>query len=302
MFECKICKKNFSNKGGLSAHEPTCEKVFSVKDEIIKLYVDELWSIKEIAKKFNLGNGTVYKLVGENIRSKSQGNVIAHKKYPESYLHKKETKEKMSKKRLEFMKNNPEKTSWRQKNISYPEKLFLDRIIELSWDKKYSIVRELSFFPFFIDFAFVNENVAIEIDGSQHLLQERKERDEKKDRLLIENGWTVIRISEKEVKNNLTEITQKIEEVLLSLSKEKKYEFGVLVAPKKYEKKQRLDNGLTEEQYNSHIKQRKKQRPNYEELKRMVELEGYVSVGKKYGVSDNCIKNWILFYDKYENK
>jgi transposase-like protein len=32
----------------------------------------------------------------------------------------------------------------------------------------------------------------------------------------------------------------------------------------------------------------------------MVEDEGYVSVGKKYGVSDNCVRNWLRFYKKYE--
>jgi very-short-patch-repair endonuclease len=208
----------------------------------------------------------------------------------------------MRKKRLEFMKNNPEKTSWRKNNISYPEKIFLDKITEIEWNKKYTIIRELSVFPFFIDFAFMNEMVAVEIDGSQHLLAERKLRDDKKDEVLIDNGWTIIRVTEKEIKNNLTEIISKIEEVLLSFSKEKKYQFGILMAPKKYEKKVRNSNGFTEIQHLAHLKQRKVERPNYEDLKKMIDLEGYVSVGKKYGVSDNCIKKWILFYEKYENK
>jgi very-short-patch-repair endonuclease len=59
---------------------------------------------------------------------------------------------------------------------------------EKGYSSKYLIHREYSVFPYFIDFAFVEQKIAIEIDGSQHLLPERKERDEKKDALLIEQG------------------------------------------------------------------------------------------------------------------
>lgn len=302
MYKCEICEKVLSNKGGLVTHQKTCEKVFHLKDEIKKLYVDELWSIREIAKKFRLGSTTIVDVLGEEKRSISEGALVAHKKYPEIFKHSDETKETLRVKRLDFIKKNPNQTAWRTKNISYPEKVFLEKITELGWDKKYSIVRELSVFPFFVDFAFVNENVAIEIDGSQHLLPDRKERDEKKDRLLIENGWTIIRISEKEIKKNIEETLTKIENVLLSLYKEKKYEFGVLTLPKKSEKKKRNENGLTDDLYNSHLKQRKTQRPEYNELIKMIDIDGFVLTGKKFGVSDNCIRKWLRFYEKYENK
>jgi arylsulfatase len=71
-------------------------------------------------------------------------------------------------------------------------------------DKKYSIVREYSVFPYFIDFAFVNEKVAVEIDGSQHLLPERKDRDDKKDELLK----TYREEHKKEVDEALAKMTQ----------------------------------------------------------------------------------------------
>ena len=87
------------------------------------------------------------------------------------------------------MKNNPDKTAWRLSNVSYPEKLFIEYVESNGLDKKYSIVREYSVFPYFIDFAFVNQMVAIEIDGSQHLLPERKERDDKKDKLLTPSAF-----------------------------------------------------------------------------------------------------------------
>lgn len=47
------------------------------------------------------------------------------------------------------------------------------------------------------------------------------------------------------------------------------------------------------------IKQRKVDRPPYEKLKREVEKHGFLATGKKYGVSDNAIRKWIKFYEKY---
>lgn len=41
-------------------------------------------------------------------------------------------------------------------------------------------------------------------------------------------------------------------------------------------------------------------RPSYEQLKKdMEELKFYTTIGKKYNVSDNCIRKWIRKYEKY---
>ena len=44
---------------------------------------------------------------------------------------------------------------------------------------------------------------------------------------------------------------------------------------------------------------RKIQRPDYNTLKNEIETLGYVKTGKKYGVSDNAIRKWLRFYEKY---
>ena len=198
MFECKICDRKLDNVGNLKQHIKKCEKLFVIKDELIKLYVDESYSVKDLRKKFKVQSDDIKYILGNKVRSLSEANKLAHKKYPENFKHTEESKKIMREKRLVFMKNNPEKTAWRLSNVSYPEKLCIEYIEKNSLDKKYSIVREYSVFPYFIDFAFVNEMVAVEIDGSQHLLPERKERDDIKDELLNELGWLVIRVSEKE--------------------------------------------------------------------------------------------------------
>ena len=184
MFECKICDRKLVNVGNLKQHIKKCEKLHLIKDELIRLYVDESYSVKDLRKKFKFQSDDIKFVLGDNVRSASDANKLAHKKYPERFKHTEESKKIMREKRLEFMKNNPDKTAWRLSNVSYPEKLFIEYVESNGLDKKYSIVREYSVFPYFIDFAFVNQMVAIEIDGSQHLLPERKERDDKKDKLL----------------------------------------------------------------------------------------------------------------------
>lgn len=69
---------------------------------------------------------------------------------------------------------------------------------------------------------------------------------------------------------------------------------------KKYQKKERNENGLTNKQINYILKQRKTERPPYEKLLKEIEELGYIGVGKKYGVSDNSIRKWVKTYKKYK--
>ena len=43
--------------------------------------------------------------------------------------------------------------------------------------------------------------------------------------------------------------------------------------------------------------QRKVDRPPYKVLKDEVEKLGYSGTGKKYGVSDNAVRKWLIFYE-----
>jgi len=75
---------------------------------------------------------------------------------------------------------------------SYPEQYFIDLFNNENikgWE------RELKVGRYFIDFAFKEQKIALEIDGSQHWkLQERIESDIKKDLYLKKNDWNIIRI------------------------------------------------------------------------------------------------------------
>jgi very-short-patch-repair endonuclease len=298
MFECEICNRKLNNVGNLNQHIKKCEKLSKIKDEIIRLYVDDSYSVKDLRKKFKVQSDDIKTILGDKVRSLSESNKLAHKKYPDSFKHTEESKKKLREIRLNFMKNNPEKTAWRLSNVSYPEKLCVEYIEKNGLDKKYSIVREYSVFPYFVDFAFINEMVAVEIDGSQHLLPDRKENDDKKDNLLNDLGWLVIRISENQIKTNIENVFNEIVSILKNKPKINNHRIGLIVKPKKYQKKERNEFGFTEGQIKSIIKQRRVDRPPLDELKNLIKENGYVKTGKIFGVSDNTIRKWLKSYEK----
>lgn len=78
---------------------------------------------------------------------------------------------------------------------SYAEKFWL----EVLTSNSILYERELKVDKFFIDFALMEEKIALEIDGKQHKYRERQLSDSVKDSLLSKNGWTVYRIPWREI-------------------------------------------------------------------------------------------------------
>ena len=288
--KCKYCNHDFKNDGALKCHERSCQKYYNIKDKIISDY-NLLGSISKLREKYSLGSDTITKILGDNLRSPSKAAKESHRKYPNSFKHSDQTKQKIREKRIAYIKNNPEKTAWRLSNMSYPEKIFFS---ELSKNENYIIEREKSFFPYFADFTILNAKVVIEIDGSQHELEERKKSDIKKDTLIISLGYRVIRFKAIEVIKNLNGLIKKLDDFINS---------NVLIAKSDYVyecKKSYCSCGNIKHKNAKQCKKccifnsRKiKNRPDKDSLVRDVYLIGYVKTGKKYNVSDNTIKKWI---------
>ena len=172
----------------------------------------------------------------------------------------------------------------------------MHKILEdIGLDKKYLIYREYPIFPYFIDFAFVNEKIAVEIDGSQHLEEDRKKRDEEKDKLLISNGWKVLRIAAIEVIRDGTKVLSAILELLAGSNKQYA-KVGILKAPKTREKVIRGEDGLSDKERLRAFSQRKVERPNREELSRLLQKSNFSAIGRTYGVSDNAVRKWCKYY------
>lgn len=96
--------------------------------------------------------------------------------------------------------------TWRSRKKcphSYPELWFIGVIKNEFNDKNYET--ELSVGRYFLDFAWRDKMLYIEIDGSQHLNEERKASDRKKDEYCQSLGWKGLRLSWSYIINNKQE-------------------------------------------------------------------------------------------------
>lgn len=268
-----------------------------IKEQIIRDYIDNWLSLNEISKKYGIKSKSYISqyILGDKVRSSSEAVKLAHKKHPESYKQSKETKDKIRQARLRWMKEHPEQTAWRLRNMSYPEKCFKKILEDNGLDKKYLIYREYSVFPYFIDFAFVDEKVAVEIDGSQHLEDERKNRDNEKDKLLASNGWRVLRIAANEVvrggENALNSLIEVLGDDNVEYTK-----VGILKAPKTRKKVVRGEDGLSDGERLRAFNQRKVDRPSKKKLNELIRSMPFTTIAKEYGVSDKAIVKWCKAY------
>lgn len=110
-----------------------------------------------------------------------------------------EQRENARKKRFEYLSKKSGKTAWERRSngeMSFLEKWFFDEIIvENKLFNKYDVIYDYPVYPYFIDFAFLNIKLAVEVDGKCHFKNGvRVDHDIKKDNLLVEKGWKVYRI------------------------------------------------------------------------------------------------------------
>lgn len=89
---------------------------------------------------------------------------------------------------------------WSHKNQdpnrrSYPERWFCTAIENDEVLSKMIIVEQLKVNKYFLDLAFLEHMIDVEIDGCQHDRADVKAKDQVRDKFLIENGWKVYRIS-----------------------------------------------------------------------------------------------------------
>jgi very-short-patch-repair endonuclease len=138
----------------------------------------------------------------------------------------KKTKDKIRIGRVNYLKNkNRNLTGFekKQKNLfTFGEEWLHNIFINQKLYEKYDIINEFCEFPYFIDFAFINEKVAVEFDGSTHFKfgNKRIEHDIKRDKYLQEKGWRMFRIAYFEMK------TFKLESLLNFIGNSKEKEFS----------------------------------------------------------------------------
>lgn len=236
------------------------------------------------------------------------GLLIVNKDVKTVVKHSEESKKKMSEKRKQWLRDNPDKHPWRNKDKFKSEpcekaKEFL-RKLNIRFIEEYQ--PEIEGRSFSIDIAMPEKMIALEINGNQHYGRDGRLKPYYQERhdLLESNGWIVYEIHYSACfdLDKWSDFVDKIRNT------EKKIDFDYFYyvpIPKNRKKKHCIDCGKN---INSHSircrecnykisRNRKVDRPSKEELEKMIWELPMTKLGKKYRVSDNAVRKWCKSYN-----
>jgi very-short-patch-repair endonuclease len=200
---CRFCSRVAKNNNSNSQHELRCK--FN-PNKLKNSEKSEKWKLAMASRKGNCENQftrakrlglPMPKATNRYIKAKELGlECVPHK-------HSEETKQKISKIRIKYLEENPDKVPYKlnhySKGRSYPEnywKSILDAH-KLVYKEQYQI------YLYQLDFAFVDSKIDLEIDGEQHYLDERISLSDQRRNEYLENlGWKIIRIRWSEFQKN----------------------------------------------------------------------------------------------------
>jgi very-short-patch-repair endonuclease len=246
---CDICgrEKKFQ-------HERYCIYKKEDVDSARELYNNGL-SVKEMIDQGLTRSLICFALKGMKKRTLSEAALLAHKRNPELFKHTEQTKQKIRKARIKYMHDHQGIPRWRESHnvMSYPEKIFADIIKRNNLTQKYDIIREYCIFPYYADFAFLNIQLDVEVDGSQHWRSEnRKANDKKRDDILIQKGWKLYRIPEFKLKREFELIERDFLTYLATIETQpKKLAFDDEIIQYEKIKKQKADDDLKKRELES---------------------------------------------------
>jgi very-short-patch-repair endonuclease len=211
--DCPNCGKTFKNVYSMSAHKGHCLGLSSTS----QFDGRRAWN-KGLSKKADM---RVAKMADSLAVGYAEGKItpgMAGKSHSE------EAREKMRKKRVEYLKKrNRSMTGWERRNarlMSYLEQWFWDSVVmSHNLNDCHEIINEKCESGFFIDFAFDDVRLAVELDGSCHFVNgiSRIDHDKRKDSVLRKAGWTIYRIPYFDVQNDADATIKRFLDVLSAL-------------------------------------------------------------------------------------
>ncbi len=208
-YQCPFCDKIFV-KSGIGGH------IWKSHNEFGKLHKRVF---KPGEKSWNAGlskeTNKIVKQQGEALKEKYKSGKLKH--YLSGKTRTEEEKERISKARLKYLNENPDKVPYllnHSSKESYPEKVFRNALVE---NKIEYWIQEYQNGIYRYDFAFIDLKIDVEIDGSTHLTEKVKKIDERRDNWSKEQGWIVVRFTAKEIKENVTRCINILKEVIKGL-------------------------------------------------------------------------------------
>ena len=172
----------------------------------IQKFYDEGHTWRDIEIKFGVTTASISKAMhrGDFIsRNHSDASKLSIKMGKGFRKHSEITKQKISQARIKYLNENPDKVPYlinHSSKKSYPEQIFEKALISANitgW--KYAYQNGI----YEYDFAWPEQKIDVEIDGSTHLSEKVKKIDERRDAFSISKGWTVLRFSADRVKSDV---------------------------------------------------------------------------------------------------
>ena len=319
MEKCRICNQLFNSVLGLTTHLSLIHK-FTFK-KYIQQYFDipicpycNIKTLKIPNRPFvqKKRSGDFWLKTCGDKQCIHKFNIISKREYQKTEQAKIKN-EKIRKARFKYLKKKTNKTAWQRKangQLSCLEQWFLTDVIErYNLNQKYDIINELPIYPYFIDFAFCNIKLAVQLDGKQHFYTQRRiNKDIKKDRFLMDNGWKVFRIKYNETNQQIIkQFLSYLENIFIEDKKLQNRIYKYRQVKEKYYQnitKTKLCPNCNKKIsfYSKQCKtcydknRRKVQRPTKQILQEQIKHHSMLSLGRKYGVSDNAIRKWCKQY------
>lgn len=209
MYTCIKCNKSFEDRRAYAGHMSSHKRGESYRKGRKKgIHKNKTHLCKYCGREFSSGvalgghTGSCIKNPTRHIKiSKTNKNWEGKK-------HSEETKKKISEAMIKAQKEgrawNIGQSRWNNEQ-SYPEKFFEKFLTNegIKFEKEYPIGR------FSIDFALIENKIAIEIDGKTHFTEEETiQRDKRKNKKLEEEGWKTLRIKWGKMFNETQEILE----------------------------------------------------------------------------------------------
>lgn len=166
--------------------------IYSIDWEPIQIDHDSGMIQTEISKKYGISSSSLSKANKKGLiklRSPKESSLFPYKRRP----HSEETKQKISKIRKQYYRDNPDKIPYllyrKNKRSFYSETYFKECL------KNTNFINEYKVDTYSLDFADINSKIDLEIDGNQHFCHKRIiEHDKKRNLYLSCLGWTIIRV------------------------------------------------------------------------------------------------------------
>ena len=196
MLTCKYCSNDRKNENSLRNHERLCKANPTRQSTYVETHQTEITQARldaGYANQFTKAKqlGLPAPIVTNETRNKLSINTTKNNLSRDASVNAK-ISESMKTAHKEGRAWNIGKSRWNNEP-SWPEQFFIQVINNEFNDKNYT--REHPIGVYSIDFAWVEKKLAIEIDGDQHQrFESYRERDARKDKLLADNGWKILRI------------------------------------------------------------------------------------------------------------